>query len=330
MKHIITILILLSFSFVNISAKSEHLDIMYLSSAYSIGNIFKMLNLTMDNIPKIPQTIIEKVKNFIYKIITSLPEYKEEENSVCNAHGKLIHAKISALINMRRDPNAKNFGDEFVYMYLSHYIDIPYEYLGTTCSENDEEPYLANWITNEDRITYQNFLSTIHRTEILEKCRKVFSDITDIISNIDTFEEAFYEKNYAGVVESLIEDLVDDGKINETPITIINETAEHIIELLASTNLSEEEIIKEIEESIGKEVNSEEMRIGVFGAANVLLQISLGSAPFLSAIATMANFSVLMYTSLIPKAAHVSMLYSLSMRVAGRTMRYLEEEYDDW
>lgn len=62
MKNTITILCLLSFTFVNVEAKSEHLDIMYLSSANSIGNIFKMLNLTMENIPKISPTIIEKVK----------------------------------------------------------------------------------------------------------------------------------------------------------------------------------------------------------------------------------------------------------------------------
>ena len=328
MKHTITILCLLSFTFVNVAAKSEHLDIMYLSSANSIGNIFKMLNLTMENIPKISPTIIGKVKNFIEKIISSLPENKKEENSARTDQEKLIHAKVSALINMQRDTNAKNFGDEFVYMYLSHYVDIPYEYLGTTCSENDGEPYLANWITNEDRITYQNFLSTIHCTEILEKCRKVFSDLTGIIDKFEAFEEAFYEKNYAGLVENIIEDLVGNGKIDETPVKIVGETTEHIIDLLGSTNLSEEEIIKEVEESIGRDVISEDMKKGIFGTANILLQMSVGSASIFSAVTTMINFSVLMYTSLVPEAAHVAMLYSLSMRVAERTWRYLGD--DDW
>ena len=332
MKNIISLLFFISSLLVNVSAKSENLDIMYLSSAYSMGKIFEKLNLTLDIIPQLAPEIAEKIKNFVYKTTSSVPEYKKEENSICTDEEKLIHAKISALINMQRDPNAKNFGDEFVYMYLSHYIDIPYEYLGTTCSENDEEPYLANWITNQDRITYQNFLQTIHRTEILEKCRKIFSDITDVVDRISLVEEVFFEKKYAGLVEHIIEDLFEDGKIDnpleETPEKIITEYIDHIIDLFKSTNLSEEEVIKEVQESIGKSVLSEDMRSGLFGTINVIFQMSIGAATIIPAVTTMLNFAVLMYTSLVPKAAHVGMLYSLSMRVAARTERYIEN--DDW
>ena len=100
---------------------------------------------------------------------------------------------------MLRDPDAKSFGEEFVYMYLSHYLDIPPDYLGS-CSQNDEEPYLANWITIEDRATYDNFLNVIHKIEILEKFKSMFSEITDIVSKFESFEKAFLEKNYADLV----------------------------------------------------------------------------------------------------------------------------------
>ena len=47
-------------------------------------------------------------------------------------------------------------------MYLSHYVDIPPEFMGETCDANDEEPYYANWITNDDRDTYESFIRVIN------------------------------------------------------------------------------------------------------------------------------------------------------------------------
>ena len=53
MKIIISLLFLISSLLVNVSAKSENLDIMYLSSAYSMGKIFEKLNLTLNIIPQL-------------------------------------------------------------------------------------------------------------------------------------------------------------------------------------------------------------------------------------------------------------------------------------
>lgn len=146
----------------------------------------------MDIIPKLSEKAKEKAKTLLIKRIEELPEYnKEEVPNTCSFDDQLIHAKKSALINMERDPNAKDLSEEFVYMYLSHYVDIPPEYLGS-CNENDEEPYLANWITNEDRSTYRNFLQNIHKIEVVEKCRQFFADISELGDWASFSKEVFF------------------------------------------------------------------------------------------------------------------------------------------
>ena len=330
-----TILILFSFSFINVSAEDEHLDMSYLSSALSIGNLIQRLNITIDELPKLSTKAIEKAKNYLYKIFSLAKEYpkEEEDPNTCSTEDQFIHAKIVALENMERDPNAKSYGEEFVYMYLSHYVDIPAEYLGS-CSKNDEEPYLANWITNDDRKAYDIFLTNIHKIEIIEKFRNILSKISDGISKFDEREKLFHRKGIAKSVSNKIEKQFKDGTfkntISKTGKVIILESIDFIKEKLENTELPEEDIIKEVKESIGKEVLSKDLAESIFDSVNVLFEMAIGSTNIFTAALTMINLPLQIFTALAPKAALVSMLYSLSLRVAGNTDRYLETEYDDW
>ena len=79
----------------------------------------------MEIIPKLTEKGIEKAKKFLKKRISVKSEYKKEgDPNTCSDVDKLIHAKVTAAQNMLCDPNSKNFGSEFLYMYISHYIDI--------------------------------------------------------------------------------------------------------------------------------------------------------------------------------------------------------------
>lgn len=65
-----------------------------------------------------------------------------------------------------------------------------------------------------------------------------------------------------------------------------------------------------------------------FDTANIILQIS--GSPLLPSIVSIINLGLKIYTSLAPDAARLGMLYSLSLRVAGRSLRYLDLDDDDW
>ena len=324
------LLCIISLSFINVSADSEHLDMKYLASSVSISNIFQKLNLTEKNIPKLSLKALSRAKSFVTKSVSEKDKYKKEEEPItCSYDDQLIHAKVTALENMLRDPNAKSFGEEFVYMYLSHYLDIPPDFL-ESCSKSDEEPYLANLITIDDRNTYNSFLNAIHKIEILEKFRNMFSEITDTVSKFESFEKAFLEKNYADLVHDQIDSLLKKGRYiiisGKSPKEIIEQEIQEIIEKFETTDSPEEKIIKEVRESLGREVLSQDIVDSLFDTINVVFEIEAGSANIFTAAVTMINMPLLIYTTLAPKATLSGMLYTLSMRVAGRTMRYLEYE----
>ena len=114
----------------------------------------------------------------------------------------------------------------------------------------------------------------------------------------------------------------------KTPKDLIEEKIQEIIEKFETTDSPEEKIIKEVRESIGREVLSQDMVDSLFDTINVVFEIAAGSANIFTAAVTMINMPLLVFTTLAPKAALTGMLYTLSMRVAGSTMRYLEYEYD--
>lgn len=79
MKNIISLLFFISSLLVNVSAKSENLDIMYLSSAYSMGKIFEKLNLTLNIIPQLAPETLKKLKILFIKQLLQSQNTKKKK-----------------------------------------------------------------------------------------------------------------------------------------------------------------------------------------------------------------------------------------------------------
>lgn len=327
------LIFLFSFSFINISAKSEHFDMTVFSSLISTAEVFKSFDLTTEIVPKLTEKGIEKAKKYLSKRLSGKSEYKkEEEPNTCSDEDKLIHAKVAAVENMLRDPNAKDFGSEFLYMYISHYLDIPAQYQGS-CSENDEEPYYANWITNDDRDVYVSFLNTIHAIEIVEKIRNAMSDIKSFVEgDLDPIQEDYFISHSIDKVKDKIEEFVEEQAkellSGKTPKEIIQERIGELTEYFETSDLPEEDIIKEVQESLGRDVLSGDLADSLFDSLDAIINISVGNIGLFSAVTTVLNVPLLVFTSLAPKAALAGMLFSLSGRLAGRLERVIES--DDW
>ena len=328
-----SLICLFSFSFINISAKNENFDMIVFSSLISTAEVFKSFDLTTEIVPKLTEKGIEKAKKYLSKRISGKSEYKKEEDpNTCSDEGKLIHAKVAALENMVRDNNAKDFGSEFLYMYISHYLDIPAQYQGS-CSKNDEGSYYANWITNDDRDVYVSFLNAIHAIEIVEKIRNVLSDVKSFVEeDLDAVQEGYFVSHSIDKLKDNIGEFLQDQAMEllsgKTPKEIIQERIGELVEYFETSTLPEEDIIKEVQESLGRDVLSKDLADSLFDSLDAIIDISVGNIGLFSAVTTMINVPLLVFTSLAPKAALAGMLFSLSGRLAGRLERILDSE--DW
>ena len=332
-SFLLSFICLISFSFINISAISEHFDMTIFSSLISTAEVFKSFDLSMEIVPKLSEKGIEKAKKYLKKRISGKPEYKKEEDpNTCSDEDKLVHAKVTAAKNMLIDPNAKDFGSEFIYMYISHYLDIPAQYLGS-CSENDERRYYANWITNDDRDVYVSFLNAMHAIETVEKIRNAISNIKDFVEDgLDDIQESYFISHSIDKLKDNIGDFLKDQAFEllsgKTPKEIIQERMGELAELFDTTELPEEDIIKQVQESLGRDVLSKDLAESLYDSLDAIVDISIGNIGLFSAVTTMINAPLLIFTSLAPKAALTGMLYSLSGRLAGRLERILDSE--DW
>lgn len=74
---------------------------------------------------------------------------------------RLCYARKIAEINKERDYKAKDIDSETVYMYISHFLDVPGgpPSLETPVDYYSNEELFSAWITDDDRNAYENYLS---------------------------------------------------------------------------------------------------------------------------------------------------------------------------
>lgn len=70
----------------------------------------------------------------------------------------LAHAYAVAEVNSARDRNARDIGTETVYMYLSHYVDLPQDPTQYPVDHNSYANRYAAWITQDDRRVFDQYL----------------------------------------------------------------------------------------------------------------------------------------------------------------------------
>ncbi len=106
---------------------------------------------------------------------------------------RLCYAREIAEINKKRDSKAKDIDSETVYMYISHYLDIP----GGPLPLDKPVDFYSNdglfsaWITDSDRSVYENYLSF----ELKNKAKEASAAF-------ETYAQlAYKEQSLAGLIE---------------------------------------------------------------------------------------------------------------------------------
>lgn len=318
----------------------DNFDIDYMMHIESVGWIFDKLGIPENLDFKFTDKGLNNAKKYIrgrvkQGIVDMFKVPKEE--GPCDSKEQLTHAKESALINNERDPNNRGLSREIVYMYLSHYVDIPPEYIGETCDANDEEPYYANWITNDDRDAYENFIRVINGVKAVEEFMNLLDSAKSLKEKLEDYQKEIIEKGFFPFVKDKLKKHFQKFLDGTSPISGKNATeyyqekfeeiSEHFNYI--DENTPEDEVIEQIQVRLGKDFVDSDLLDCVSDAFTASLETAIGSANPITAAFTIAKLPLMFMNTLAPKAAVVGMLYNLSGRLAGRVLRIIEEG-DDW
>ena len=338
-NYFIVILLISSIKYTS-EEEDEHLDIKYLVNSQSQGWVLNQLGLTEEKIPKLTEKgkklAIKFIKARVKRGIDEMLKMPKEEVE-CNFENQLIHSKVSAVKNMLRDKKNRGYAREVVYMYLSHYVDIPAIYLEGSCSKHDNSPYYANWITDDDRDVYESFLRVNNGLKgldelmnLLDLAKGIKGDFEDyqkeaINSGFFGFVKYEAEKNFQDYLVDYGSELIDGKTPSEYFQGKIEEFAEHFN--FIDEDGTAEEIISVIRGQLSKDFANIDTLETACDAVSAAFDVAINNANPFTAALTMVKLPMLLITTLGPKAAVAGMLYSLSGRIAGRLMRAIEEGY---
>ena len=146
----------------------------------SFGEVLKVNPLNKELNKALAEAFLSSIDQNAISQLTTRPQItvsmmksspQNHQKTLSQVYSKrLCYARKIAEINKKRDSNAKDLDSESVYMYISHYLDIPGGPLPSYLPEDyySNDGLMSAWITNYDRNVYETYLSF----EMREKAKK--------------------------------------------------------------------------------------------------------------------------------------------------------------
>ncbi|MCI4659033.1 hypothetical protein [Cryobacterium zhongshanensis] len=129
-----------------------------------IVDFYTALGVGASNIPTASQPQAATLSGVIDLVAApastpSLPTLSAPPTDCSNTGALVSYSQQVAAMNNAIDSNATTLGQETVYMYMSHFYDLP-----SICANNTA--YYPDWITNDDRAVYNSYLATSNNVQL--------------------------------------------------------------------------------------------------------------------------------------------------------------------
>lgn len=288
---------------------------------------------------------LEDARNFIeLNAVNSTVEYSDYNSSTTNSAKatSIAYAMKCAQWSIEKGRGV-NFENESAYMFISHYIDRADYYWsngdssylldGESMSEHDQ--YFAKWLTQDDRVVYNTYMSQGQLNSNFKKLKNTYLGLKTIFQEPKIYAEtrANMESMKTAMLISKAEFLVlepgliiDDGwkdvvYIVETIQNMKNHDAKTKLSLLYQTFIEDNNLLINYDaptrDSIIK--NSVSM-VGGF--------ILGGVAGGITGIGTnIISLTIDAYMDFVSTAAYAAMRYSFHARQAQRMEDYIYDNY---
>ena len=118
-----------------------------------------------------------------------IPLPKPSKESMLSAD-QWVYAMQMAIQNKKRDPEVKDISKETIYMYMSHYIDIPTGIIEEGIDKSiSNDQYFSAWITREDRPVYDRYINDMKISDIVYGIASTITNLIDAVFSIEDLYE---------------------------------------------------------------------------------------------------------------------------------------------
>lgn len=161
--------------------------------------------------------VLAGVIDLVTTSTTTAPALSTSRPTDCTKTGALIaYAQQVAAMNKARDAQAKSQDEETVYMYMSHFFDLP-----SMCA--NPTAYYPDWITNSDRTAYDNYLS-VTNTQLMTSAGQMILAANTLADNpvpaIQKVIQGGYGNRLVGGVQATDKLLAGGTLIDELPTVV--------------------------------------------------------------------------------------------------------------
>lgn len=225
----------------------------------------------------------------------------------CSNTGALVsYSQQVAEANDAIDPNATTLGAETVYMYLSHFFDLP-----TVCGDNTA--VYPDWIVNDDRSVYDSYLAASNHVELATTIPQMILDANTVSAPGTTLSKVFVSGPGAVLAAGL-----DGVNRFDAGQSVIDEM--QTVMTLLNANNSPETIVSQMQADLSSTWTDADTVNAVISTAAALMSPSIGGALF-GLGSVVIGFELTGVNTIMQRAAFNSMRLSTSGRAAERMMR---------
>lgn len=283
------------------------------SEAGHIVDFYKALGIGASDIPVASQAQTATLSSVVDLVAApastpALPTLAAPPTDCSNTGALVSYSQQVAAMNDAIDPDATTLGQETVYMYMSHFFDLP-----SICADNTA--YYPDWITNDDRLVYNSYLAVSNNVQLATTIPQMILNAEAIAA--DPIAPAA-KVVASGAGTRLAKNLVDGTNRLAAGRSLLGEA--HTVVTLLNANATPEAIVTQMQADLSSTWTNADTVGAIIGTVAALMMPTVGAALF-SLGTIVIGFELTGVNTIMQTAAYNSMRLSTSGRVSGRMIR---------
>lgn len=256
----------------------------------------------------------------------------EFDDSVDLFAQRFAYSAYISEVNNRRDRNKTTADMENIYMYLSHYVDMAPNHVGSSLSYNSNDGFFSAWITNQDRQVYDDYLRFVLTAEQLEDFRSMATSTISGVANAVNMSNDFASLRDGG--QRAVQDIHTTASFlinGDSSVSDFQNVFSTVISELETREhgMSAYDVIEKVEENRAFEDYSSDLKSGAITIAmfiaGALLSISIsgGIVAFIPLICNAVNLLSKFNKDFFDHVKWTAMIGTSRGRSSERFMRYI-------